>query len=76
MDNFCEWHLDDDEMDLWESACGEAWCFMEGDPKLNGMKFCPYCGKTLVQRAIEPEDDDDFAETELSNDELDDEPVI
>jgi hypothetical protein len=46
----CEWHLDDDEAGAWESACGELWCFGDGDPKDNGMQYCPFCGCHLTQR--------------------------
>lgn len=49
----CEWHLEDDEAGAWESACGELWCFEDGDPEDNGMKFCPFCGKRLTMRAAD-----------------------
>jgi len=48
----CEWHLDDDESGAWESACGQQWCFDDGDPEDNGKKFCPFCGRHLIQRAL------------------------
>ena len=49
----CEWHLDDEEGGAWESACGQLWCFEDGDPEDNGMKFCPFCGRHLTQRALD-----------------------
>lgn len=51
--NYCEWHLDDDEAGAWESACGEMWCFENEDPEGNGMKYCPFCGRHLTQRAAD-----------------------
>ena len=49
----CEWHLDDGEANAWESSCGDVFFFENGDPSLNGFKFCPYCGKRLTQRAAD-----------------------
>jgi hypothetical protein len=46
----CEWRFDV-EMDheMWNTSCGEAFCFTEGDPKENDYKFCPGCGKELKE---------------------------
>jgi len=44
----CEWK-DDDRNDWWTS-CGKGWCFTNGDsPVDNGMNYCPFCGKPLVE---------------------------
>lgn len=55
----CEWTIDSDEWngDSWDSACGEKWCFIDGDPENNKHRFCPACGrpvKTLLGSAPEP----------------------
>ena len=42
----CIWILDSTE-EFWETECGKAFCFIDGSPKYNEMKFCPYCGKIL-----------------------------
>ena len=42
----CIWILDSSE-EFWETECGKAFCFIDGSPKYNEMKFCPYCGNEL-----------------------------
>lgn len=41
----CVWTLvetiDDAE---WSSTCGHEWQFLDGGPKENEVKFCPFCG--------------------------------
>lgn len=46
-DGGCIWIWTDDGM--WETECNEAFSFTTGDPKENDMKYCPYCGKKIVQ---------------------------
>ena len=42
----CKWiHCADS--DSWDTACGNAHCFIDGGPKENAYKHCPYCGKRL-----------------------------
>lgn len=48
----CEWSYSETES-IWESACGDAWNFEEGTPEDNHMKFCPFCGRQLTQRAAD-----------------------
>lgn len=44
----CKWEHDQDrENDVWETSCGNAVVFDEGEPKEHGYKFCPYCGKLI-----------------------------
>ena len=43
----CEWHLENDGVDVWETSCGKTFVFYEDGPKENGFKFCPYCGGQL-----------------------------
>lgn len=36
--------------DGWQTTCGNVWVFINGDPKENNCRFCPYCGgKILVK---------------------------
>lgn len=42
----CKWTCDAD-MDAWESACGEAWQFMDDGPAENNVRFCQGCGKPV-----------------------------
>ncbi len=44
----CKWKYDDIH-DFWETNCGKSFTLIEGDPKDNGVNFCPYCGKELWQ---------------------------
>jgi hypothetical protein len=48
----CLWFREGTEGDnmWWKSGCGHEFVFEdESSPTDNGMKFCPFCGKTLVQ---------------------------
>jgi hypothetical protein len=47
----CAWTLTPDQVDndYWVTDCGQQYMFFEGGPKANGMSFCPYCGKPLVE---------------------------
>lgn len=47
----CTWTEDGDG--VWETACGEAYCFTDGGPRENRSRFCPYCGKPLAVKAKE-----------------------
>ena len=45
----CVWKQHDDyDDDYWESDCGEAWCFIDGTPAENKVKFCHGCGGKVV----------------------------
>jgi hypothetical protein len=57
MSDVCEW-LSTEDFDgdpFYETNCGESFCFIEGDVKYNGIKYCPYCGRPI--RVIEEEKD-------------------
>ena len=43
----CVWDYDELH-DMWETACGQAWCCLEGTLKDNGIRFCPFCGKAIA----------------------------
>lgn len=38
----CTWTYDEDGP--WETGCGRAWEFIDGDVAENGVKYCPFCG--------------------------------
>ncbi len=46
---FCYWSRADEDTDMWETSCEQAFCLDEGTPKENDFKFCVYCGKPLVE---------------------------
>jgi rRNA maturation endonuclease Nob1 len=43
----CEWSRADEDTDMWETGCDNAFVLNEGTPSANKFKFCPYCGGTL-----------------------------
>lgn len=47
----CQWTYVDDPFgdDVWESACGETWCFVEGDLKDNRVRYCQGCGGKIEE---------------------------
>jgi len=45
----CIWSCDDEDTKSWETECEEMFILLEGTPHLNGMKYCPFCGKLLVE---------------------------
>ena len=55
----CLWTEDEDGN--WHTTCGEMHTFFDGGPSENGHRFCPYCGKKLVEKKYEEshEKDDD-----------------
>ena len=44
----CNWSLMDEDNGVWESACGEAWKFIDGGPQDNNVRFCQGCGKPVA----------------------------
>jgi hypothetical protein len=57
----CEWSQDDWEAGTWSAGCGLVWCFEDGGPTENEMKFCPGCGHGLVATPYKdpPDEDED-----------------
>ena len=47
----CEWkeEIQPDGDSLWETSCGQTFCFNGGTPTDNKMKYCCYCGKELKE---------------------------
>lgn len=43
----CTWKLDE-EYQMYETGCGNAFECIEGDIEENNFKFCPYCGGKIV----------------------------
>jgi hypothetical protein len=50
----CAWHHADPDADMWEAACGAAWCFTDDGPTENEVKFCFKCGKPVEVLPEEP----------------------
>lgn len=44
----CAWVPDVDDCRAFETTCGNAFVLNDGDPRTNGVSFCPYCGGKLV----------------------------
>ncbi len=44
----CKWKYDT-EHDMWETECGDAWTFLEGNLTDNKCRFCPHCGRKIVE---------------------------
>ena len=61
MNQICTWTRDSgwDAEDVWETACGEAYVFLDGGPADNKMRFCGYCGKLIDVRVTGLEDSTD-----------------
>jgi hypothetical protein len=45
----CTWRYDPDG--YWQTECGDQFCFSEGGPTENRVKFCHYCGRGMVESA-------------------------
>ena len=50
----CEWSCGDPDWNLW-NTCADEWQLMEGSPTENKMKFCPFCGGTIIEIPYEEE---------------------
>lgn len=53
----CIWTEDEIEFGEWWTTCDKAFYFIDGGPKDNGMKYCCYCGKRLVEAPHEESED-------------------
>ena len=49
-ERYCFWLQQDGEYsEDWLACDGKLFCLTNGTPSENGMLFCPYCGKNLVE---------------------------
>jgi hypothetical protein len=48
----CIWTEDEDGN--WHTLCCRMYTISEGTPEENGMKYCPFCGKPLRSRQVQP----------------------
>lgn len=37
---------------VWNTNCGEAFVFIDGTPRDNGFRYCPYCGRMLANMTL------------------------
>lgn len=51
----CIWHkwVDPDGGAVWNTACGEDFMLIEGEPTDNLYNFCPNCGGKLLEAKSE-----------------------
>lgn len=42
----CAWRAGEDG--VWQSNCGEAHVFIDGGPRDNNYRYCPYCGRVIA----------------------------
>ena len=65
-EQYCHWLQQDEEnSEVWLACDDKLFCLNSGTPSENGMLFCPYCGKNLVEIKYEEqfphtEDDKDY----------------
>ena len=45
----CEWKLEDAEANLYVTSCEQRHLIFEDTPKENGYRFCPYCGRKILE---------------------------
>ncbi len=46
----CCWTMDEHyDLEYWESECGDMFGFEESGPIKNNFKFCPFCGKKIIE---------------------------
>jgi hypothetical protein len=55
--NGCQWSRDSDEdSDTWSTACSHYFTLIDGTPTDNGLKYCCYCGRPLIEVPWEAEE--------------------
>jgi len=45
----CKWECSEKAEEIWETDCKNRFVFIDGTPKENGFRFCPYCGEEIVE---------------------------
>ena len=48
-DDVCEWRLCDEEANVYDTSCRNPHILIEGTPRENNYKYCPYCGKKIKE---------------------------
>lgn len=43
----CEWMVCDEEANVYDTSCRNPHILIEGTPRENNYKYCPYCGKKI-----------------------------
>ena len=46
--SYCTWTID--AGGAWRTSCNQAHAFTAGGPQENGYKFCPYCGRQILDK--------------------------
>lgn len=56
----CTWTYDDYHC-KWDTGCDDAFCFENDGPADNHYRFCPACGRRIVEvrTAVDGEDDEE-----------------
>lgn len=55
VNQLCEWDFDGD---IYSTSCGHTFYLYDESATDVGFKFCPFCGKTLVESDAEDDDED------------------
>lgn len=67
-EQYCHWLQQDGEYsEDWLACDDKMFCLTNGTPSENGMRFCPYCGKNLVEITYKeqfPSSDEDVEDDE------------
>ena len=58
MNDTCTWTQDDEGGELYSTECGKSFYFTDEGPTENEFRFCPYCGKTLIEVKYVLEDEE------------------
>lgn len=59
MSDTCTWSQEDHESEVYHSSCRKSFMFNDGGPVQNGLKFCCYCGKPLIEDQWKEEEEDE-----------------
>lgn len=56
---FCKWEEENgyDSDGTYETQCDNMFTILEGNPKNNGFKYCPYCSGIIVETIKENKDE-------------------
>lgn len=45
----CKWVFEDPDLCYYETSCNNSFMFEEGKIKENQFKYCPFCGKEIIE---------------------------